>query len=136
MKKKVLLLGGNGLVGKAVAEALEDDYLIVPTAGHHDPENGYRLTAEEPNKLAEILTLEKPDIVISSIRGNFQAQINFHKTLADWLAENGKQLLYMSTANVFDGNLSRPWSDRCPNPITAVSNGIVKLCWVNYLAAN
>ena len=62
-----------------------DNYQIVPTAGHHDPENGYRLTAEEPNKLAEILTLEKPDIVISSIRGNFQAQINFHKALADWL---------------------------------------------------
>ena len=67
MKKKVLLLGGNGLVGHAVAEALGDDYQIVPTAGHHDPEHGYRLTVEEPNKLVEILIREEPDILISSI---------------------------------------------------------------------
>ena len=111
MKKKVLLLGGNGLVGHAVAEALGDDYQIVPTAGHHDPEHGYRLTVEEPNKLMEILIREEPDIVISSIEGNYQAQISFHKALADWLVEKKKQLLYMSTANVFDGNLSQPWSE-------------------------
>ena len=111
MERKVLLLGGNGLVGQAVAEALGDNYQIIPTAGHHDPENGYRLTVEEPNKLVEILIREEPDIVISSIEGNYQAQISFHKALANWLAEKKKRLLYMSTANVFDGNLSQPWSE-------------------------
>lgn len=29
--------------------------------------------------------------------------------LADWLAEKKKRLLYISTANVFDGDLSKPW---------------------------
>lgn len=114
MKKKVLLIGGSGLVGQAVAEALGDDYQMIPTAGHHDPENGYRLTAEEPNKLVEILNREGPDIVVSSIHGNYQAQTSFHKALADRLAEKKKRLLYMSTANVFDGNLSQPWSEDDP----------------------
>ena len=125
MKKKILLLGGNGLVGKAVAEALGNDYQIVPTAGHHDPENGDRLTVEEPNKLVEILIREEPDIVISSIRGNFQAQINFHRTLANWLVEKKKQLLYMSTANVFDGNSSQPWTEDDP-PMPESDYGIFK----------
>lgn len=111
MKRKILLIGGNSLVGQAVDEALKNDYQIVPTAGHHDPENGYRLTVEEPDKLEKILIQENPDIVVSSIRGNDQAQISFHKALADWLAEKKKRLLYISTANVFDGNLSQPWTE-------------------------
>ena len=114
MKQKVLRIGGNGLVGKAVAKALGDDCQVLLTAGHHDPENGYRLTAEEPDKLMKILIQKEPDIVVSSIRGNFQAQMSFHEVLADWLAENRKRLLYMSTANVFDGNLTRPWTENDP----------------------
>ena len=114
MKKKVLLIGGSGLVGQAVAEALEDEYQIILTAGHHEPENGYRLAAEEADKLAEILIREEPDIVVSSIRGNYRAQMSFHKTLADWLVEKKKKLLYISTANVFDGNLSQPWKEDDP----------------------
>lgn len=109
--KKVLLIGSNGLVGQTIAKGLGDDYQIIPTAGHHDPENGYRLAVEGPNKLVEILSHEDPEIVVSSIRGNYQAQMNFHKTLANWLAEKEKRLLYISTANVFDGDLSKPWTE-------------------------
>lgn len=72
------------------------------------------MTAEEPDKLVEILTHENPEIVISSIRGNYQAQMNFHKILAGWLADKKKRLLYISTANVFDGNLSKPWTEKDP----------------------
>lgn len=111
MRKKVLLLGGNSLVGQSIVSGLGDSYQMIPTAGHHTPENGYQLMAEEPNKLVEILVHENPDIVISSIRGNYQAQMSFHKTLADWMAREKKRLLYISTANVFDGNLSRPWTE-------------------------
>ncbi len=111
MGKKVLLIGGNSLVGKSIASGLDDDYQIISTAGHHAPENGYQLMAEEPDKLEEILAHENPEIVISSIRGSYQSQMSFHKTLADWLAGEKKRLLYISTANVFDGNLSRPWTE-------------------------
>lgn len=112
MRKKVLLIGGNGLVGQSIVSGLDDNYQIIPTAGHHVPENGYQLMIEEPNKLVEILTHENPEIVISSIIGNYQSQIVFHKTLADWLLTGEeKRLLYISTANVFDGNLSKPWTE-------------------------
>lgn len=66
------------------------------------------------DKLLEILAYENPEIVIPSIRGDYQSQLNFHKTLADWLSGKQKRLLYISTANVFDGDLSKPWTEHDP----------------------
>ena len=111
MRKKVLLIGGNSFVGQSIVSGLGDNYQIISTAGHHASESGYQLLVEEPNKLVEILAHENPEIVISSVRGNYQAQMSFHKALADWLAVKKKRLLYISTANVFDGNLSKPWTE-------------------------
>ena len=125
MRKKVLLIGGNSLVGQSIAMSLGDNYQVVPTAGHHDPESGYRLTVEEPNKLVEILACENPEIVISSVRGDYHAQISFHKKLADWLAGKEKRLLYISTANVFDGDLSKPWTEN-DSPIAKSDYGSFK----------
>lgn len=117
MGNKVLLIGGSGLVGKAITAALQVDYQVIPTAGHHEAENGYCLPAEDPERLLEILEQENPDIVISSIRGDFQAQILFHTELAHWLTGKDKRLLYVSTVNVFDGDLSRPRTEEdSPSP--------------------
>lgn len=81
MRKKVLLIGGNSFVGQSIVSGLGDNYQIISTAGHHASESGYQLLVEEPNKLVEILAHENPEIVISSVRGNYQAQMCFHKTL-------------------------------------------------------
>lgn len=126
MGNKVLLIGGSGLVGKAIASALQKDYQIISTAGHHKTENGYCLPVEYPARLLEILERENPDIIISSIRGDFQAQIIFHSELAHWLAEKDKRLLYVSTVNVFDGDLSRPRTEEDP-PSPESAYGIFKL---------
>lgn len=117
MRRKVLLIGGNSLVGQAIVRGLEDGFQMILTAGHHVPENGYQLAVEEPDKLLEMLSHENPDIVISSVRGDYQAQMGFHQVLANWLAEKKRRLLYISTANVVDGNLSKPWTENdLPNP--------------------
>jgi len=114
MKNKVLLLGSSGLVGRAMKEALRDAYQVIPAAGHQVPEGGYCLPVEEPERLVNALDRENPEVVISSIRGNYPAQMVFHGRLADWLAGKEKRLLYVSTANVFDGDLSRPWTEADP----------------------
>ena len=44
---------------------------MVPAAGHSAPEDGYCLPVEEPGRLAELLEREAPEIVISSVRGDF-----------------------------------------------------------------
>ncbi len=122
---KVLLLGGTGLVGRAIYQTLKDSAQILLTAGHHELSGGYRLAAEEPERLLAILNKENPDVVISSIRGEFQAQLRFHELLADWLAVKNKRLLFLSTANVFDGDLSRPWTEADP-PCPQSDYGIYK----------
>lgn len=123
--KKILLLGSSGLVGRTMEKALREDYQIVPAAGHTEQEGGYCLPVEEPGKLAEVLEREDPEIVISTIRGDYRAQMRFHETLADWLAGTEKKLLYVSTANVFDGNLSRPWTEEDP-PAPESDYGVFK----------
>lgn len=125
MEQKVLLIGANGLVGRAVAGSLKNDYRIVPTSGHHKPEGGYQLMAEEPEKLIEILEREAPELVVSSMRGDYQAQMRFHESLAKWLAGKRRRLLYMSTANVFDGDPSQPWTEFDP-PVPGSEYGVFK----------
>lgn len=123
--EKILLLGGSGLVGGAIADALQNHYQVIPTAGHHEVENGYCLSVDNPNRLLELLDQENPDIVISSLRGNFQAQMDFHSELAVCLAGKRKRLLYISTANVFDGNTSKPWTETDP-PAPKSDYGVFK----------
>lgn len=66
---------------------------------------------KDTEKLLHILNKENPDIVVSSIGGNFEEQMKFHEELADWLAGKEKRLLYISTVNVFDGDLSKPCTE-------------------------
>lgn len=123
--QKVLIIGGSGLVGGAIHQSLRHSYKVVITAGHHAPEGGWRLAVEEPESLLTILNMEEPDIVVSSVRGDFQAQRDFHEKLADWIAGKEKKLLYISTGNVFDGDLSRPWTENDP-PAPESEYGIFK----------
>ena len=77
MRKKVLLIGGNSLVGQSIAMSLGDNYQVVPTAGHHDPESGYRLTVEEPNKLVEILACDGLRISSLAITSDSLSSVRF-----------------------------------------------------------
>ena len=125
VREEILLIGSSGLVGRALEEGLREGYRIVPAAGHQVPDGGYCLTAEEPDWLREVLGWEEPDIVISTIRGDFGAQMRFHETLADWCAQKDKRLLYVSTSNVFDGDLSRPHTEADP-PTPESEYGVFK----------
>lgn len=107
-RKKVLIIGGTGLVGGAIAKILKPDYQVIITSGHHEIEDGYVLPVEDTELLEKIIQNEKPDIVVSSIVGDFHSQLVFHKELARLLRSTGAKLLFISTANVFDGDLSHP----------------------------
>lgn len=99
---KILILGGTGFVGKALADSLKDKNDVIVTSGHHEVEQGYKCPVEEPDKLLNILDKEKPEIVISSLDGNFNAQLKFHEVLGNWIKEHSKKLIYISTLNVYD----------------------------------
>ena len=106
--QKVMILGGTGLVGKAIAECRKDKYTVIIVSGHHKVDKGYTCPVEEPENLLDILDKENPDTVISSLKGDFGAQLKFHDALAGWLADNKKRMIYISTLNVFDKDTTKP----------------------------
>ena len=112
MMKKVLVLGGTGLVGKRIVDSIKDTYEVIITSGHHKVDNGYMCLVDDITGLSKILVVEQPDIVVSSLRGDFNEQMQFHEALAEWISVRKKKLIYISTLNVFDGNLSAPVDEK------------------------
>lgn len=108
---KVLILGGSGLVGKAIYNEFKKNkkfevyttYLNNPS----DTKNGFRLDVEDTDKFIELLNTVKPDIVISCLRGDFQKQLLLHIKAAEYLKEKDGLMYFCSTTNVFDNDMSR-----------------------------
>ncbi len=108
--KKLLILGASGLVGKAVVEECRENYDVYGTyfsSPINLPEDKqFHLDLSE-QRIIEILQEVQPDIIISSLSGDFDEQLNFHKTLANEMKNNSSDLYFISTTNVFDGDLSK-----------------------------
>lgn len=105
---RIMILGGTGLIGKAIAKRLEDKYEIIIVSGHRQVDQGYTCPVEDTERLLDILNRDDPDVVISSLRGEFDAQLKYHDQLGRWLKEHGKRMIYISTLNVFDKDTSKP----------------------------
>ena len=67
-----------------------------------------RFSVEFPDDICSVLEQVRPDIVISSLRGDFEKQLRVHENAAKYLLDNNGKMLFLSTANVFDGSLDRP----------------------------
>ena len=50
----------------------------------------------------DILEVVKPTIIISSLRGDFNAQIIAHTHMLEYIKQHKIKMLYLSSANVFD----------------------------------
>ncbi|OPJ58056.1 sugar nucleotide-binding protein [Clostridium oryzae] len=123
--KKVLILGGSGLIGKAIAEEMRGNEQLDVYGTYNsnltvlDKNKSLKLNIEDLADTQHILTAVQPEIVISCIRGEFDKQLIFHRKVAEYLNENGGKLYFFSTTNVFDGDTSKPhYEEDKPNSIT------------------
>lgn len=110
----ILVLGAGGLAGSAIAEGLRANghtvsgtYRTASPSYDGDPAM-LRFDLDEPKSIVPILEKIRPDTVISCLRGDFNRQLEAHGSLADFMRRHHGTLIYLSTANVFDGDLSRP----------------------------
>lgn len=110
--RKVMILGGTGLIGKAIAEHLKDNYEIIIVSGHHEINQGYTCLVEDTERLLKILNRENPDVVISTLRGAFDAQLKYHDILGTWIKNHEKKMIYISTINVFDKDTTKPVNEK------------------------
>jgi dTDP-4-dehydrorhamnose reductase len=111
---KILILGASGYAGQAIAQKLEENHEVYGT--YHAHENGciarnrmIHLELSKSDSIKKILDSIQPQIIISSLRGNFQLQLAAHNDIADYLLENkvGK-IIFLSSVNSFDAAKEKP----------------------------
>ncbi len=111
-KHRILILGASGFLGGAIYKELCSYF---KTFGTYNVSNKsleknkhfFQYNIEEDD-VYEILEIVKPTIIISALRGDFAAQFIAHKHLAEYVFSTKIKILFLSSANVFDGYSKYP----------------------------
>lgn len=110
-KKKILILGASGFIGHALYKELANYFDTYGTFCSNKSYEGngqflkYDLSEDD---IFKVLEKVQPDIIISSLRGDFSAQIQAHLHLMEYLTKNNVRLYFLSSANVFDAYSKYP----------------------------
>ncbi|HKK11689.1 MAG TPA: sugar nucleotide-binding protein [Flavobacteriaceae bacterium] len=111
-KHRILILGGSGFIGNALYKELCNYFKTFGT--YHVPKKEFVNNAQflqytvEEDDVVEILKATKPSIIISALRGDFHAQITAHEHITEYLRENNCRIIFLSSANAFDGYSKYP----------------------------
>jgi dTDP-4-dehydrorhamnose reductase len=111
-KHRILILGASGFLGGSLYKELCSYFKTFGTY-HNDNINFsknkhfFQYNLEEDD-VFEILNIVKPTIIISSLRGDFSAQVIVHKHLSEYIISNNCKLIFLSSANVFDAYSKYP----------------------------
>lgn len=110
-KKKILILGASGFIGNAIYKELCNYFNTYGTYCHSTiySDNGqfFRYDMREDD-IVRLLDSIKPDFIISTLRGDFGAQVQAHQHLMEYLRKNDARFYFISSANVFDAYSKYP----------------------------
>ena len=104
-KKKILILGASGFVGNAIYKEVCSYF---DTYGTYCSNKTFRANQQffpydmNEDDIFQVLEKVKPDVVVSTLRGDFRAQIQAHQHLMEYLLKHECKLYFISSANVFD----------------------------------
>ncbi len=110
---KILILGASGFIGNSLYKELLpyfDVYGTYNTANEQLQQNQvmYHFDVEKDD-IDLILNDVQPNIIISSLRGEFKAQYKIHEQISAYVMTNDNcRVLFLSTVNVFDGKYNLP----------------------------
>ncbi len=109
---KILILGASGFIGNAIYKELHSYFDTYGTyySSRRSFENNqqfFRYDLEEDD-VFDILDRVKPDLIISALRGNFQAQVMAHQHMVEYIQNRDCKLYFISSANVFDAYSKYP----------------------------
>ncbi|MFC4723596.1 sugar nucleotide-binding protein [Geojedonia litorea] len=111
-KHRVLILGGSGFLGNAIYKELCSYFKTFCT--YHTPRKEFESNKHffqykvEEDDIFDILKATRPSIIISALRGDFHAQIIAHQHIAEYLLLNDCKIIFLSSANAFDGYSKYP----------------------------
>lgn len=109
--KKILILGGSGFLGNALYKELCNYFDTYGTYCHATSfasnKQFYQYDLEQDD-IVQLLEEVRPQVIISALRGNFQAQVIAHQHLCEYVLTHYCSLYFLSSANVFDAYSKYP----------------------------
>lgn len=111
-KHRILILGASGYLGHAIYKELSPYFRVFGT--YHTPKKEFESNHQffhynvEEDDVYEILEACRPTIIISALRGDFNAQVIAHKHVAEFISAVGCKIIFLSSANVFDAYSKYP----------------------------
>ena len=103
--KRVLILGASGFIGNTLYKELNSYYDTFGTyftkKGFGNNHHFFHFDMEEGG-LEIIIKEVKPKLIISALRGPFEALIETHQFLINLIDRSNCRLIFLSSANVFD----------------------------------
>ncbi|MBL7474131.1 sugar nucleotide-binding protein [Robertkochia sediminum] len=102
---RILILGASGFIGGALYKELCHYYDTYGTyhTGRIYSENRHFIHYDMEQQDVYNLLLElRPTIIISALRGPFEAQVEAHGQIAAYCRTNRTRIIFLSSANVFD----------------------------------
>lgn len=124
---KILILGASGTVGGAIFKSASNKSSKFDCWGTYNKNKPMDLETnqliqwniEDIERLQQMIADISPDVVISSLTGDFEMQLTAHRHLAELLRETSTYMYFISTANVFDGAIDTLRSeDESPYPVS------------------
>ncbi|MEY8847728.1 sugar nucleotide-binding protein [Psychroserpens sp. XS_ASV72] len=111
-KHRILILGASGFIGNALYKELCPYFKTfgtyrIPKKMFVDNQHFFPYNVEEDD-VYEILQATKPTIIISALRGDFNAQTIAHQHISEYLISNDCKIIFLSSANVFDAYSKYP----------------------------
>lgn len=111
-KHRILILGASGYLGHAIYKELSPYFRVFGT--YRTPKKEFESNHQffhynvEEDDVYEILEACRPTIIISTLRGDFNAQVIAHKHVAEFISAVGCKIIFLSSANVFDAYSKYP----------------------------
>ena len=111
-KHRILILGASGYLGNAIYKELGPYFKTfgtyrTPKKEFETNKQFYQYNVEEDD-VYEILEAARPTVIISALRGDFNAQTIAHKHIAEYALEFGSKIIFLSSANAFDAYSKYP----------------------------
>ncbi len=103
--KSILILGGSGFIGNTLYKELGQYF---NTYGTYNNENSFKKNDHffdfnlEKGGINHILNETKPKLIISALRGDFNAQLEAHSYVMEYVRANNCRIMFLSSSNVFD----------------------------------
>ncbi|MBT8394353.1 MAG: sugar nucleotide-binding protein, partial [Bacteroidia bacterium] len=111
-KKRIVILGASGFIGNAIYKELCSYFKTF--GSYYTQTNFYKKNQQffhydhEKDDIYEILEAYKPNVIISSLRGNFSTQILAHQHIIEYVKQNKCRIIFLSSSNVFDAYSKYP----------------------------